>query len=180
MRERYLTVRAQLVEHLAVLRLRRDGGHVGEVLCRRPQHRRAADVDQLDDLGFRAVAPRGGRGERVEIDADEVDRLDPLLGEHLEVLRQVAPRQDPGVDGRMERLHAAAEQLGRLRHRFDARHREALLGEKCRRAARRDELPAELGEPAGEVVDAVLVPDADQRTRQRPLTTSGSSRCSTA
>ena len=51
---------------------------------------------------------------------------------------------------------------------------EPLLREKRRCAARGDELPAELDEAAREIVDTVLVPDADQRTRQRPLTTSGS------
>ena len=48
-------------------------------------------------------------------------------------------------------------------HLLDARHREALLLEERRRAARRDELEAEVGEPARELVEPGLVPDRDQR-----------------
>ena len=179
-RRRHRAVRAQLVEHEPVLRGRRDRGDMREVLRSRPQHRRAADVDQLDDLLFGPVAPRCRRRERVQVDADQVDRLDSLLGEHLEVLGQVTPGQDACMDCRMERLDASAEQLGRPRHLLDGRHGDPLLGQDGRRPARGDDLPAELGETAREVVDAVLVPDADQRTRQSSLTTSGRSRCSTA
>ena len=81
----------------------------------------------------------------------------------------------------MERLDASAEHLGRLRHVLDARHRRSPA--RSRNAA----VPPEetisqpsSARPRAKLVDAVLVPDADQRTRQSSLTTSGSSRCSTA
>ena len=37
-----------------------------------------------------------------------------------EVLVELAPREDAGVDARVQRLHAAAEHLGRHRHLLDA------------------------------------------------------------
>ena len=83
------------------------------------------------------------------------------------------------MDARVERLHAAAEHLRELGHALDARHLEAELLEVRGRAAARDELAAELGEPPRELVEPRLVVDRDQRAHSS-LTTSGSSRCSTA
>ena len=103
-----------------------------------------------------------------------------VLGERCRVLRQVAPRKNPGVDARVQRLDTAAEHLGRLGHLLDARHIETLAFQERRRAARRDELPAEVGQAARKVVDAGLLPDADQRTGHRSPTTCGRTRCSTS
>ena len=49
-----------------------DDGDAVVVLGRGPHHRRTTDVDQLDS---------GVGGERIEVDDDEVDRLDAVLGE---------------------------------------------------------------------------------------------------
>ena len=54
--------------------------HVGMVLGRGAQHRRPADVDVLDRFVIGAVGPRDRRGERIEIDDQQVDRLDAVLG----------------------------------------------------------------------------------------------------
>ena len=67
-----LAVGTDLAEHGVVVRRVDDDGDAVVVLGRRPDHRRPADVDQLDT--------RIG-GERVEVDDDEVDRFDPVLGE---------------------------------------------------------------------------------------------------
>ena len=154
--ERDFAVLAQLAEHDVVLVGRRDGDDVREVLRRGAQHRRPADVDHLDHLGLGRAAPSGDRRERIEADADEVDGLDVVLGERRRVFRQVAPRENPGVDARVQRLDAAAEHLGRLGHLLDPRHVEALLLQERRGAARRDELPAEVGQATREVVDPVF------------------------
>src|SRR5439155_5509312 len=161
------------------------------------------DVDHLHDLVLGLVAPPGDRGERIEVDTDEVERLDPVLREGLDVLLQPPPRQDAGVDPGMEGLHAAAQHLGLRGHVLDARHLEPLRLEERGGSSRRHQLPAERGEALRELLDSVLVPDRDQRTRQFPLpvastpppsllvssveptlisslTTSGSRRCSTA
>ncbi len=84
--ERDRAVLAQLVEHGAVLVLARDRRDVREVLRGGAQHRRPADIDHLDDLGFGDAAPARERRERIEVDADDVERLDPLLGERRDVL----------------------------------------------------------------------------------------------
>src|SRR5205085_10094385 len=82
-------------------------------------------------------------------------------------------------DPRMERLDAAAEQLGHLRELLDARHLKSLFLQEFRRAAARDELDAELGEAARKRAESRLVVGGDQGTQSSP-TTSGSNSCSTA
>ncbi len=171
---------AQLAEHVLELLGAREGRDVREVLRRRAEQGGAADVDQLDHLLLAGIGPARGRRERIEVDADELEGIDRLLGELRPVVVAVEPRQDAGVDPRVQRLHAAAEQLGGVGDRLDRRHGEPVLGEERRRAARRDELEAELVECAGELVDARLVVGAQERAAQSLVTTSGSSRCSTA
>ena len=154
-------------------------GDVREVLRRRAQHRRPADVDHLDGVLHARSVLRDDRAERIEVDADEVERLDLLLVERLEVVGAVASREDAAVDARVQRLHASAEQLGRVRHVLDARDVHAVLLEERGRPAAGDDLEAELLEPARELGQAGLVVNGDQRAHSS-LTTPGSSRCSTA
>jgi hypothetical protein len=105
-----------------------------------------------------------------------------VLVERREVLVAVTAREDRCVDERMQGLDAAAEQLrdaGQLVDVLDVEADVAL--EKLGCAAARDELEAELGQPARELLQAGLVVDRDQCTAlQSSLTTSGSRRCSTA
>ena len=154
---------------------------MGEVLRRGAQHRRPADVDHLDDLGLGRPGLLRDACEGVQRDADEVDEVDLLLVEGLDVLVELAPREDARMDSRVERLHPAAEHLGSHGDRLHGGDGQTGFGQERRGASGRDELPAELGEAARELVDAFLVEDADQRAaRQSSLTTSGSSRCSAA
>ena len=170
---------AQLRQHGLVVLGPADRRHVGEVLRRAAQHRRPADVDHLDGLLLAdAVLPRDLL-ERVQVDADEVEQLDPVLCERGQVGLDLASGEDAGVDVRMQRLHPAAEHLRELGQTLDRRHRQAELTDRVRRAAARDQLPVERGESLRERVEAGLVEHRDQRTHSS-LTTSGSSRCSTA
>ena len=171
---------AQLVEDGLELLGAREGGDVREVLRRRAEQGGAADVDQLDHLLLGGIGPARHRRERVEVDAHELERVDRLLGELRPVVVAVEAREDAGVDPRVQRLHAPAEQLGSVGDRLDRRHGEPVLGEERRRPARRDELEPELVERARELVDARLVVGAQERAAQSLVTTSGSSRCSTA
>ena len=74
---------------------------LGVVLGGGADHRRAADVDLLDAL-VRARARGDGVAERVEVDDDEVERLDAELGELLHVVagcgcRRGCPRAPAGA-----------------------------------------------------------------------------------
>ena len=154
--------RAQLVEHGVVGLGARDDGRVGVVLGRRADHRRAADVDVLDDLGVGQAAGDAAL-EGVEVHADEVDVLDLVLAGGVDVRLVVADRQQAGVEARMQRLDAPVHDLRKAREVLDRAHLEARRGKLGRRAAGRDELDAELGQAAREVDDPSLVRDGQQR-----------------
>ena len=102
-----------------------------------------------------------------------------MLVQRREVVVEVAPREDCGVDVRVQRLHAAAEHLRDVGQRLDALDLEPELLEGLRGAAARHELAAGLGEPARELLEPGLVVDRDQRADSSP-TTFGSNLCSTA
>jgi hypothetical protein len=153
---------------------------VSEVLRRSAQHGRAADVDHLDRLLLTHAVAAGDVAERVEVDADQIERANALLVERGEVLLVVSPCEDRRVDARVERLHAATEHLGHSGQLLDALDVEPDLGlEEVGGAAAGDQLAAELGEPARELLEAPLVVDGDQRA-QSCFTTSRRTRCSAA
>jgi hypothetical protein len=121
--------------------------------------------------------------ERVQVDADEVERPDVVLLERGEVVRVVVPREDRRVDAGMQRLDATAEQLGDLRQLLDARRLDAALGEELGGSAAGDELDIQLGETARELLEAGLVRDREQRPLDQEMSSlivCGSRRCSTA
>ena len=178
--ERHLAVLAKLAQHDLVLARVADHGDVREVLRGGAQHRRAADVDHLDRLFLGRPDPRRKRREWIEVDADDLERLDLLVGELLEVVFAIALGEDARVDCRVERLDAAAQHLRCTRHVLDLGDRQPLLCKELRGAAGRDELEPELVQAAREVVDAFLLVDGDQGAGHSSLTTRGSRRCSTA
>src|SRR6202007_2109754 len=80
-----------------------------------------------------------------------------------EVPRIVAPREQPGMDFRVQRLDAAVEHLGEPGVRRDLGHRDAFLFQQLRSAAGGQELHAERSKCAGELDNAGLVGDAEKR-----------------
>jgi hypothetical protein len=154
--------RAKLLEHRVVCLGLDDDRRVLVVLRGRADHRRAADVDVLDDLGVLHPAPRRRALERVEVHAHEVDELDLVLCGCSHVVRVAADGEDARVELRMQRLDAAVHDLreaGEVVDRADVQTGVRQLG---RGAAGGDDLDAELGETLGEVDDAALVGDREQ------------------
>src|SRR5439155_1622119 len=170
----------QLGQHRFVALRLADRCDVREVLRRPTQHGWPADVDHLDRVLLAHPVPPGDFAERIKVDADEVERTDRLLVERRNVIGVVAPGEDGGVDPGMKRLDAAAEHLGDARELLYPLDVEPdLVLEKIGRPTARHELEAELGQAAGELLQAGLVVDGDQRTHSS-ATTSGRIRCSTA
>ena len=101
--------------------------------------------------------------ERVEVDADEVERSDLVLAQLVEVGLEPPPREDAGVDVRVERLDAPAEQLGDVGQLLDGDDVDAELGDVGGGAAARDDLDPEVGQPAGEDIQPGLVEDRHER-----------------
>ena len=133
------------------------------VLGRRADHRRAADVDVLDHLVLVDAGASGGALERIEVDADEVNELDVLLGRGAEMVGVVADREQTGVELRVERLDAAVHDLRRAGEVVDRANLETGVGQLARGASGRDDLDAERHEATGEVDDAALVGDRQKR-----------------
>ena len=152
-----------LGKHLPVLIRAGEHRHAREVLRRRADHARAADVDLLDSLLERHVGARHRLPERIQVHADDIDRADVVLVERRHVGRIVPAREDATMDIRVQRLHAPVEDLGEPGDGADANDLEAGLLEHRSGAARRYDLVAGLGESAREIRDSCLVRDADER-----------------
>ena len=101
--------------------------------------------------------------ERIEVDDEDVDRGDAVVGERGHVLGPVAPREQAAVDGRVQRLDAAVEHLRKAGVGSDLGDRQPGIGEQPGRAAGRQQLDAERGQLARQLDDAGLVGDGDQR-----------------
>ncbi len=144
------TVQAHLLEDAVVVRGTTHGRNRSEVLRRCAQQRRTADIDQLQEPGLVELRPVDGELERIEVHAHEVERLDAVLREGGAILDHVAPREDPGVDSWMQRLDPPRQQFRELGDVLHGDHREPGFGKHLRRAATRDELVAEVREPARE------------------------------
>src|SRR6185312_6769901 len=81
-----LTVCAELGEEALVVLGPADGDDVRVVLRRGSQQRGPADVDLLDRVLPRDIEAPHGALERVEVDADKIDRLDAVRPELRHVL----------------------------------------------------------------------------------------------
>ena len=151
-----------------------------EVLRRAAQHRRPADIDHLDGLLLTDAVAAGDLAERIEVDADKVERSDVLVLEGRDVIGVIAAGENRGMDVGMQRLDAAAEHVCDPRQLLDSFDLEPhlVLEEVCGAAACH-QLEAEIGQPARELLQTGLVVNGDQ-CAQSFLTTSGRIRCSTA
>jgi hypothetical protein len=74
-----------------------------------------------------------------------------------------AQRENPGVDERVERLDAPAQDLRETGELLDALDLDAVLPQERFRAAGRIQLDTQVGEPTGKIDHTGLVEHADQR-----------------
>jgi len=158
LRSRPAVVCVQLGDRRRVVRRVAEDRDGGVVLGRRPEERRASDVDLLDDrLEGR---PRGDRLlERVEVHRDEVDRPDPVLLRLAQVRLGSAFIEDPPENLRVQRLDPSPENLGtagQVAHRDDVHPR---VGQRLGGSAGRDDLEPVAGEGAGELQQSCPVGD---------------------
>jgi hypothetical protein len=149
-----------------------DDGDARVVLGGCADHRRATDVDLLDDL-VAAGAGRDGLAERVEVAHDEVEGLDAELVELAHVVGQAAVGEDAGVHLRVQRLDPAVEALGEAGDVLDGGDRDAGSRDPRRGRAGRDQGHPGLVQPTGQLFEAALVVDAEQRPSHRDLVTDG-------
>ncbi len=153
----------QLRGELAVALRIDHHGNVGKILRRRPDHRRTADIDILHRLG--QLHPRAGDGlsKGIEVHHHQRDGHDLLLLQLPPVLLQLQAGQQAAVDQRMERLHPPPQNLGKTGHRRCFDYRDAPLDEGAGSPPGRDDLPAQPDQLPGQLDDAALVGDAEER-----------------
>ena len=152
-----------LGEDLIVLAGIGDDGDELVVLGGGPDHAGPADVDHLDRVGEGAAFLGDRLLERVEADADQIQRLEAVLLDVRLVLRVVAQGQDRPVDLGVQGHHAVPEHLGKARPLLDASDGDAGGLDDLGGSAGGDDLHTHLGQGLGEVLDPGLVVHADQR-----------------
>src|SRR5207248_7601520 len=105
--ERWPAGPLELSKNLVVSLRRDDHQNVVKVFRRGAHHARSADVDLLDELVETDAGPGGGLFERVQIDCDDLDRLNAELRNRAHIVGMIPPREDTRMDLRMKRLDAA-------------------------------------------------------------------------
>jgi hypothetical protein len=158
-----IAVARQVVQHLGIVLRPHDDADVLPVLRGAAHHRRAADVDVLDRLRKRGIAPRHRLAEGVQVHGDEIDGGEPAGGHRLHMLGHVTPREYAGVHFRMQGLHPAIEHLGKAGVIGDFGHGQAGLAQELRGTAGRNEPHAEPRESLREFEHTGLVGDAQER-----------------
>ena len=162
---------ASLQSHVAFsLDLFKNGGVIGRighdgdvavVLGRGANQGDAADVDVLDQR-VKVGAGAGRLLERIEVDDDHVDAGDAVILHVLHVALKVAAGEDAAEDERVQRLDAAAKNVGELGDVRNLDHGHARVAEHLRRAGAGKDLPAEFDEAFAEFESAGLVGDGNK------------------
>jgi hypothetical protein len=115
--------------------------HKPVVLRGRAHHRRAADVDVLDDL-FAAGALGHGRFKRVEVDHHQIDRADPVGMHRGDMFGVIAQRQQAAVNGGVQGLHPPVHHFRKAGQIGHVLHGEARIAQSLGGAAGADQLHA--------------------------------------
>ena len=99
-------------------------------------------------------------GERIEIDDQQVDRIDPVRSHDRLILP--APPQQSAMDLRVERLDAPVHDLGKAGVVRHFAHFQPGVAQRLGGAAGGEQFDPVLGERAGKVGQAVLIGDRQQ------------------
>ena len=128
------------------------------------KHRRTADVDVFDGVVRSDVGLGDGGFKGVEVDADEVDGGDAVVGHRALVFRVVAQTEQPAVDERVERLDATVHHFGEAGDLVDRGDGDSRLFDRLGGAAGGDDGDAEAMEFLRERDEPVFIADGDQGT----------------
>ena len=143
-------------------RPRGDDGHIFEVLGRRANHGRAADVDVFDQVTEGDAGLRGGFLKRIEVHDHHVDGLDAVRGDSSLMLGVAADEEQSAMYAGMQRLYAPVQHLREAGQVADVFHRETGFAQSFRGSAGGDQLHSKTRQHLGELHQAGLVRDADQ------------------
>src|SRR5258708_4061623 len=112
-------VRIELRADRFIVRRIDDHRDVAIIFRRGPDQRRSPDIDIFDGIVELYARLRNRLLEWIKIHDHEIDRFDSML-KHLPLMALLAaPRENPSVDFRMQRLHPSAQHLRRTGKALD-------------------------------------------------------------
>ena len=152
----------QLIQHHRVLRRISEHAHILPVLCRRANHGRATNVDVLDRVFQRAAWFGHRRFKRIQVNHQQVDRVDTVGLESSHVFGHIPARQQAAMHLGVQCFDAAVQHFGETRQLRHFRHRQARICEQFGCTAGRDQLDAECMQCLREFEDAGFVRDGEQ------------------
>ncbi len=135
-----------------------DNHDIGVIFRGAADHGGAANVDILNAF-VEAGTLRDGLLEGIEVDDEQIDRLDPMRIHRGLMFGIVADREQPAMHFRMQCLYPAVHHLGKageFGHVFD---RKPGCGQRPPCAARRDEVDTARRQRLGEIDQPGLVGD---------------------
>src|SRR3954468_5300740 len=138
----------------------RDHEYVAEVLRRRTQKARAADVNLLDESVELRVRIVSALAEGIEVHDDDVNRADLMRPEAVEVVRAVPPGEDAGKNRRVQGLDPAVHHFGEPGHVGHVPDGDPGRGDRPRGTPGRYEFDAQAGESTGEGLEAGFIGNA--------------------
>ncbi len=155
----------QIVDESGVLRRIGQYRDARVILCRRAQHRRAADIDVLDRLVERMSRVGGHLFERIQIDHQQIDRRDFMLLHHGGV--DIRAAEQAAVDFRMQGLDPAVHDFRKAGDPADLGHVEAGIAQRPRGAAGGNQLGPARAQRPRQIDQPGFVGDAEQRAPDR-------------
>ena len=151
----------QLTEQRRIVRRIGDDGDESMILRGGANHRRATNIDVFDHfIAFRAFGH--GLLEGIEIDDDEIDRADGVIGHCLRMFRIVTHGQQPAMDHRVQRLDPAIHHFGKTGEVRHVLHRKPGIAQRLGRAAGGDQFHAQPRQALPQFNQAALVGHREQ------------------
>ena len=132
-------------------------GHRRKVFGGRPEHCGAADVNVFQSVVQGCAGLADGCRKGVEVDRHQVDGSDAVVRQFVLVGRGIAPGEQAAVDGGMQGLDAAFQNLGEAGDIGYLPHGDAGGGEGAVGAAGADERAAGVGQPTTQIRNSGLV-----------------------
>ncbi len=154
----------QLLQDGRIVVRRSDHRDVLIILGGRADQRRAADVDVLDQLGHVHTGLGRDLLEGIQVHHHHVDGSDFVLGQRLHVFGVSANRQNAPCDPRIDGFQTAIQHLWKPSELGNLAHPDARFLNRPGGPAGGDDLHAQAGQTAGEIYNAALIGNTDQRT----------------
>jgi hypothetical protein len=153
---------SQRLKHPLIIGRIGHRSHIGVVLGRRPNHRRASDIDVFH--GCRGIgAARHGFLERIQVDRRQVDFSKAVAFHGCPMIRVVANPEKAPMHARMQSLDASIHDLGKTGQFGDITDRKTFLFQSQTGSAGGNQFHPRIDKAARKSDKAALVGNREQR-----------------